>query len=117
MAKNTTNWTSWILKFVGSLAYLYVVWWLWQVGVGTGVLSPVLFGFAVVFSVSFFIMTLVALTSGADKMKEWSMKSSLWAGVALIALTAPTTGYATTWLWLALVGFVLAYVGNGMDKA
>ena len=116
MAKNTTNWTSWILKFVGSLAYLYVVWWLWQIGVGTGALSPVLFGFAVVFSVSFFIMTLVALTSGADKTKEWGAKAALWAGVALISLTAPTTGSASTWLWISLVGFVLSYVGNGMDK-
>src|SRR5271156_4324470 len=116
--KKATNWTAWVLKFVGSLAYLYVVWQLWA-GVGpAGVFGPVLFGLAVVMAVGFFIMTLVSLMSNEDEMKAWSMKSSLVAGFALLALTAPTAATAawSSWALVALIGFVLAYVGTGMDK-
>lgn len=119
MAKNNTNWLAWGLKFVGSLAYLDVVWDLWKGGVGpAGVFGPVLFGLAVVMAVGFFIMTLVSLMSNDDMMKQWSMKSALLAGFALLALLAPTAATAgwSSWAWVALVGFVLSYVGNGMDK-
>jgi hypothetical protein len=118
MANKKTNWTAWVLKFVGSLAYLYVVWQLWA-GVGpAGIFGPILFGLAVVMAVGFFIMTLVSLMSNNDELKDGSMKSSLLTGFALLALLAPTAATAAwgSWAWIALVGFILAYVGTGMDK-
>ncbi len=117
MAKNTTNWTAWVLKFVGSLAYLWVVWGLWTNGVNAGTFGTVLFGLAVVMSVGFFITTLVALTApSSEKMRNWSSKSAFVAGFALASLLAPVAGPAAGGLWVVLVGFILAYVGNGMEK-
>lgn len=121
MANKKPNWTAWVLKFVGSLAFLDVVWNVWQAGVTpAGVFGPILFGLAVVMTVGFFIMTLVALTgSNSDEMKTWSMRSAMAGGFALLALLAPTistAGWPGTWIWVALVGFVLAYVGTGMDR-
>ncbi len=116
--KKATNWTAWILKFVGSLAYLYVVWQLWA-GIGpAGVFGPILFGLAVVMAVGFFIMTLVSLMSNDNEIKNWSGKSAVVAGFALLAITAPTVATAgwSSWTLVALVGFILAYVGTGMDK-
>ncbi len=119
MANKKPNWTAWVLKFVGSLAYLYVVWQLWSGGVGpSGVLGPVLFGLGVVTAVSFFIMTLVSLMANDDEMKQMGMKVSVIAGFALLALLAPTSATAiwpSSWALVALLGFVLSYIGTGME--
>jgi hypothetical protein len=114
MANKKPNWTAWVLKFVGALAYLDVVWTLWQAP-QTSVFGPVLVGLAVVMSVGFFIGTLVNLMgSNDDKMKMWNARQAMIAGFALLSLMA--TGSVTgTLSWVALVGFVLSYVGNGMD--
>lgn len=112
MANKKSNMTAWILKFVGSLAYLYVLWWLWGMSL-SGTFSAVLFGLAAVTSVGFFITTVVSLMANNGDMQMWSTKAALMAGFALLALTFPTS----TWTLFALVGFILAYVGNGMDKS
>ncbi len=116
MANKKPNWTAWVLKFVGSLAYLDVVWNLWQAGSQASVLGPVLFGLAVVMAVAFFIMTLVNLSgSNDDDMKQWSSKTALYTGFALLSLVGVGSITGTAAL-VALVGFVLAYVGTGMDR-
>ncbi len=122
MAKRKVDWTSWVLKFVGSLAYLSVVLGLWSAGVdASGLFGPILFGLAVVMSVAFFITTLASLTSGNEKSVAWERKSSLVAGFALLALLAPTVSSVSagwgTWLIVSLVGFVLTYIGAGMEKS
>jgi hypothetical protein len=119
MANKKPNWAAWVLRFVGSLAYLAVVWQLWQsvsaVGAaGANVFSPVLFGLAVVASVSLFLVTLADL-GGGNVGKEWSMKATLLGGFSLFALLPLVSGAWTSWSWVALVGFVLAYVGQWLE--
>ncbi|MDE1768215.1 MAG: hypothetical protein KGH64_00220 [Candidatus Micrarchaeota archaeon] len=115
MPNKKPNWTSWVLRFVGSLAYLGVVWQLWQAGLSSAnILNPILFGLAVVTSIAFFFVTLADLMGNSDiKTKDWSMKTNFYAGFALLALVAPAAG---TWALIALVGFILAYIGSGMDR-
>lgn len=119
MANKKPNWASWVLRFVGSLAYLAVVWQLWQeapaVGAAVNVFAPVLFGLAVVASVSLFLLTLADLGRGAGSVKEWSGKATLWGGFALVGLLALVPGAWASWSWVALVGFVLAYIGLWLE--
>ena len=110
MANKKPNWTAWVLKFVGSFAYLYVLWQIWA-GV-SGTFGSILFGLAAVTTVGFFITTLAGLMATSAEMKNWSMRAAFVAGFALIAATMGS-GSAL----VALVGFVLAYIGNGMDRA
>jgi hypothetical protein len=120
MANKKPNWTSWVLRFVGSLAYLAVVWSLWQstavVGVAGNVFAPVLFGIAVVAAVSLFLVTLAGIGAPSDPSREWSGKATMLGGFALFALLPLVAGAWTTWSWVALVGFVLAYIGIWMDR-
>lgn len=123
MANKKPNWAAWALRFIGSLAYLAVVWELWQGAEAAGALytasvfAPVLFGLAVVTSVSMFLGILAELAGPSDKMKAWSGKVSMLGGFALIALLAIVGGAVwSTWSWIALLGFVLAIVGSGMER-
>ena len=118
MANKKPNWASWALRFVGSLAYLAVVWQLWQdaaLALGGNVFAPVLFGVSVVAAVSLFLVTLADLGGGASGM-EWAGKATMWGGFALFALLPMVAGAWASWSWVVLVGFVLAYVGLWMDK-
>jgi len=121
MANKKPNWAAWALRFVGSLAFLAVVWQLWG-GVtapvsayATSVFAPVLFGIAVVSSVSLFLGTLAALAAPGKDMGSWNGKLVTWSGFSLLALLTVVPGGWATWSWIALVGFVLAFVGVGMD--
>jgi hypothetical protein len=119
MANKKPNWTSWALRFVGSLVYLAVVWGLWQNGpavAATGVFAPVLFAIAVVASVSLLLVTLADLGGGAPSGMEWSCKATLLGGFALLGLLPGVAGAWMAWSWVTLVGFVLAYIGIWLGK-
>ncbi len=121
MANKKPNWTSWVLRFVGSLAYLVVVWVLWaqwyngQV-LASGVFAPVLFAIAVIATVSLLLATLADLGGGAESAIEWSCKATLLGGFALLGLLSGVSNLWLSWSWVTLVGFVLAYIGIWMYK-
>ena len=119
MANKKPNWTSWILRFVGSLVYLVVVSELWQNGqsvAATGVFAPVLFAIAVVASVTLFLVTLAGLGDGVESGMDWSCKATLLGAFALFGLLPEVAGAWASWSWVTLVGFVLAYIGLWLDK-
>lgn len=116
MANKKTNWGAWLLKFVGSLVYLYVIAQLWNPGTVSGTFGPILFGLAVVFSVSLFLSQLGALAMPSDDkmMAMWSMRAAFAGGFALLAATYSIAG-GSMWLLVALIGFVIAHLGAAMD--
>lgn len=124
MANKKPNWAAWALRFVGSLAYLVVVWQLWQ-GIGAGtpggtalytsnVFAPVLFGLAVISAVSLFLGTLASLAGSGKDMSAWNWRLSAMGGFSLLSIVSLIPG-SSSWAWIALVGFVLAFIGIGMD--
>jgi hypothetical protein len=118
MAKSSKpNYGAWALKFIGSLVYLYVLYQLWVPGSVSGTFGPILFGVAAVASVALFITNLAALTmSRDDKMSMWLAKLVNVGGFALLAAAyVGPAGMAGSLLSEALVGFVIAYIGTGMD--
>ncbi len=119
MANKKPNWTSWVLRFVGSVAYLAVVWSLWQSAAGGaawGLFAPVLFGLAVVSTVSLFLVTLAELGGTLGGSTEWAGKATLLGGFSLFGLLPTVSGAWASWSWVVLVGFVLAYIGLWMEK-
>lgn len=121
MANKKPNWAAWALRFVGSVALLAVVYQLWQgasfIGVvGANPFAPVLFGVAVVAVVSLFLVTLADLGGGAMPGREWGGKATLLGSAAVFGLLPMVSGAWASWSWIALVGFVLAYVGLWLDK-
>jgi len=118
MAKSSKpNYGAWALKFIGSLVYLYVLYQLWAPGSISGVFGPILFGVAAVASVALFITNLSALAMPrGDKMSMWLAKLANVGGFALLAAAyISPAGMAGGLLAEALVGFVIAYIGVGMD--
>lgn len=126
MAKQK-NGTGWLLRFVASLAYLYVVWQLWSSPPGwlANGLSASLAAFglgiimatAVISSVSYVIATFSSgMMTGAKKeedmrMSMWTWRMGMWSAFTLFVLTLPGP-----WSWLVLIGFVLSLIGTGMSK-
>jgi hypothetical protein len=116
MANKKPNWAAWALKFIGSLVYLYVVYALWAPGTVSGVFGPVLFGLAAVFSVALFLTNLAALAAPrSELMNQWLARTGLWGGFALLASVYTVVPASSGLLLVSLVGFVLAYIGSGMD--
>ncbi len=117
MANKKPNWGAWVLRLIGSLAFLAVVWQLWQgyatVGAVANVFAPLLFGFAVALSIVTFLVVL------ADAVKpmagDWVWKQVLGAAVALFALVVMVPGVWATSALVTLVGFVLLVVGLGWE--
>ena len=118
MAKSSKpNYGAWALKFIGSLVYLYVLYQLWVPGTVSGAVGPILFGIAAVASVALFITNLTALAMPrSDKSSMWLAKLVNVGGFALLAsaYVGPAV-MAGGLLTEALVGFVIAYIGSGMD--
>ncbi len=117
MAKSKPNYGAWALKFIGSLVYLYVLYQLWSPGAISNVFGPILFGVAAVASVALFITNLSALTmTKDDKMTMWLAKLGNIGGFALLAAAyVSPAAMAGGLLAEALVGFVIVYIGSGMD--
>ncbi len=117
MAKNASNGNSapaFVLAFLGSLAYLYVVYGLvtnWHTpalfaGVGA-VFLPIFAGVGILSAIGLFLASF-SLLKGDKKSKEWIWKSTLWGGVALVALTVGDVAS----VGIILLGFILATIGS-----
>ncbi len=120
------NYTASLLKFIGSFAFIYVIWSIWMsppawladgisaslpaFGLGLFAASAVLTSFAL------FIATLansVYMADGtAQHMQMWSWKMGMWSAFALFVLTLPGPKS-----WLVFIGFILYSVGNMMSNA
>lgn len=131
MAKMKTNWGAFLLSLIGALIYLYVIWNVWgampgwlsaqPAAAGAGgamvptlpsVIQAILFAAAVVGAISFLLTTLGKTMMSSDMMNTWSMKAHLMAGLALVALSVPPA--PGLWFWIAVIGFVLAELGDAM---
>lgn len=116
MANKKPNWAAWVLRLVGSLAFLAVVWQLWQgyaaVGAVANVFAPLLFGVAVALSIVTFLAVLAELIK-LGTTGDWVWKDVLWTGIALFALVVMVPGVWVTSAVVVLVGFVLSVVGLG----
>ncbi|MCL5427760.1 MAG: hypothetical protein M1321_01105 [Candidatus Marsarchaeota archaeon] len=119
MAKSTRNGRSapaFVLAFLGSLAYLYVVYELlapkWAVpalfsGNAGGVLLPIFAGVGVVSAIGLFLLSFVLLTDSKNVV-NWIYKSSVVAGITLVALTVSNPGL----IWFSVLGVVLSLIGT-----
>ncbi len=116
MANKKPNWAAWVLRLVGSLAFLAVVWQLWQgyaaVGAVANVFAPLLFGVAVTLSVVTFLVVLAELGK-MGSTGDWVWKQVLGTSVALFSLVVMVPGVWATSSVVVLVGFVLSVVGLG----
>ncbi|MEM3781525.1 MAG: hypothetical protein QXT43_00990 [Candidatus Micrarchaeaceae archaeon] len=118
MAKQTQNWGAFVLEFLGSLAYLYVAFasnLLSQAsgvfGSSAGLWLPFFLGAAVIGSVALFFISFGNLTGLESKsVTRGAMCATITAGFALSVLVFTNTSY----LAVALVGFILAFIGSGM---
>ncbi len=111
------NWTAWALKFIGSLIYLYIVSQLWTAGTVSGTFGPILFGLSVVFAVALFLSNLAVLVSPKNGgMNMWMARTAMYGGFALLASAYTLGGPAAgALLSESLIGFIIAYIGSGMD--
>lgn len=127
MAKQQPNYAGWLLKFIGSVAYLYVVWQIWSSppawlagglsaslpALGLGIIAAT----AVLSSVVYFLGTLgwamMAKSSKDEKsmrMSMWVWKTGMWSAFTLFVLTLPGS-----LSWVVLIGFVLSLIGSAMS--
>ena len=124
MAKKATNWGAFVLTLVGSLIYLYAVWWtnsnwsnLWWStaavnGTAGAAVAPLLFALATVAAIGLFIMSFVGLGMTSDMMRMGAVKAAMGGGVTLIALTIGNSMAFT----IVIVGFILATIGANWAK-
>ncbi|MGC8651681.1 MAG: hypothetical protein ACP5UH_00290 [Candidatus Micrarchaeia archaeon] len=119
MAKKSANGGVFALEFIGSLFYLFVVYELISGAVGMNVLFsgtgafwlPVFASLAVLTSVILFFYSFTYLASSKVEMKLSGCTADLFAtvvaGLTLVALTFANASY----LALALIGFIIAFIG------
>ena len=116
MANKKPNWAAWVLRLVGSLAFLAVVWQLWQghaaVGVVANVFAPLLFGIAVALSVVTFMVVLAELGK-CSMTGDWVWKDVLGTAVSLFALVVMVPGAWSVSAVVVLIGLVLSVIGLG----
>ncbi len=110
-----TNPAAFGLEMLGSLIYLVVVYLVSSGGYGVGnpVLSgqgalwlPILYSAAVIGSILLFLVSFTNLFNGGIGMRKVAFAPAWMAGFALVAFTA-----GTSWLWVTILGFVLAVLG------
>lgn len=118
MARGHTNPGAFVLEIIGSLIYLFLVYFVSITGYGlmNPLLSgqgslwlPILYATAFIGAVLLFITSFGNLTV-SSKFKRAATLPAVLTGFALVTFTA-----GTNWLWLALVGFVLAIIGVGIS--
>ncbi len=120
MAKKSMMGTGAALAFLGSLVYLYLAFtWTgpaaWIGGTTSTfayVLVPLAATTAVISAVSLFLLSIGAYAwkSSDEKMMWATKKAAYWGGFALVLLTGGSGGN----FYLAVLGFLLAYIGSGM---
>lgn len=124
--KAQQNWVAFALELVGSLLLLWVLFggamtlWptlssVWGSSIG-GFWTPVFIGTAAIASVMLFFQSFANIAMPGEGCgcihSLGAKKTALVAGVALVALT---WGNAT-FVWMTLIGFVLAYLGTMSAK-
>ena len=122
MAKKSMMGTGAGTALLGSLAYLYIAFtwtgsaaWFGGMASFAWFLVPLAAATAIISAVSLFLLSASAITwkNYDDKIVWASRKAAWWGGFSLILLT----GGSGTWtFWLAVVGFVFAYFGTGMES-
>ncbi len=123
MAKNAnksgTRYWSFLLEFVSSLIFLWLV--SGQLGVvmtnsvGTSnIWYALLFGVAMVSSIVLFFVSFVNLTPMSNMAILPAMRSTIFGGIAIIALVA-MNGSGLTSYYYAILGFLLAFIGSGIS--
>ncbi|MEM0200920.1 MAG: hypothetical protein QXD23_00770 [Candidatus Micrarchaeaceae archaeon] len=121
--KNSGNGVlSFILAFLGSLVYLYVVYTLlmglqsgWTASLvlfgGSGsFFLPLLVGVGVVSSIGLFLASF-GLMKNDRNAKFWVNRTSILGGISLIALFAGSTTTPAI-VWYAILGFILSMIGS-----
>ena len=122
MAKNAsksgTRYWSFLLEFIGSLIFLWLA--SGQLGVimansvGTGsVWYALLFGIAMVSAIVLFFVSFVNLTPMSNMVVTPAMRSTIFAGIAVLALVV-MGGSGITDYYYAVLGFLLAFIGSGI---
>ncbi len=117
MARAQQNWGAFVLQLIGSLVFLGVVFagsWSASGGVfaGTGSFwAPVFVGAAVVASVALFFTSFGQISGwSGPQVSLMGLETSAVAGLTLSALTWGSS----TWLWAAVLGFVLSFLGSAL---
>ncbi|MGC8675913.1 MAG: hypothetical protein ACP5T3_00135 [Candidatus Micrarchaeia archaeon] len=118
MAKQTQNWGAFVLEFLGSLAYLYVAFASGLLALSSGVFGgsaslwlPFFLGAAAIGSIALFFISFGNLLNWNSKsLARGAMCATVAAGFALTVLVWTSTSY----LAVAVVGFILAFIGSGL---
>lgn len=122
MAKMKQNWGAFVLQLIGSLVLLAVVFGggipnsLTGMAIAWGAGAfwlPVFVGVAVIASVALFFASFgyVSGMSG-PRMGMMGLTADVVAGLTLVALTWGNM----TWVWSAILGFVLCFLGSAMAE-
>lgn len=114
------------LRFLASLFFLYALfgglsagvgWWSVYVSGAGSLWLPILFGIAVLSSIGLFFSSLAGLVFKSSMGMGGKMATV--ASFALIALTygPSVTGIASlsSVFWVVILGFILAWVGTGIE--
>jgi hypothetical protein len=121
--KSSKNWMAFVLELIGSLVLLWTVFGgvttllpsmapVWSTANG-GIWLPIFVGAAAIASVVLFFQSFANITSacecgcGCGCGHGKAKKAALVAGVTLVALTWGNM----TWMWGAVLGFALVYLG------
>jgi hypothetical protein len=119
MAKKT-NKSVFILEFVGSLIFLWLAFSskgvfsnpFWASG-SASLWSPLLFGAAVISSISLFLISFAHLVGVEhEMMANGAVLMTLLSAASLIALY-----YTSPYFLLVLVGFIISFIGTGLNYA
>ncbi len=104
--------------FLGSLVYLYVVFTWYNGGATAGAwlnaaafLSPFVIAVAIVSAITLFFM---GLGAAAGMKGDAKMADVLWKFIILGGITTLIVTGGGGWFYVALVGFVLTYLGGSV---
>ncbi len=120
MAKGHINPGAFALEMIGSLIYLFLVYFVSISGYGLG--NPLLSGqgsvwLPILYATAFIGAVLFFITSFGNLRADSRFKKAATAPAVLTAFALVTFTAGTNWLWLALVGFVLSIIGVGISEA
>ncbi len=113
---------AWLLKFIGSLAYVYVAWQILASPPAWFSLGPslsiqllglyIIAAVGIMSAIGLLLATLFSFKmddSGITSMLTWKM--AMWSTFTLLVLTLPGPS-----LWIVLIGFVLYSVGSAAAR-
>lgn len=120
MARAQQNVSAFILELIGSLFFLYVVFGGGLTGspsatfAGAGAFFvPLFVGAALIASVALFFASFGHLTGmSSPRMGLLGMGDAAVAGLTLAALTWSWSGAQSVYLYSALIGFIISFIGS-----